>query len=66
MKLGDGVSQALALVGVTEERVRRWLGGPCNCEKRKIKLNQLGSWVFRILSGKLEKASEHLETMMKE
>ena len=66
MKLGDTTAKALASVGITEERVNRWLGGPCNCEKRRVKLNQLGSWVSRVLSGKMEKAEEHLETIMKE
>lgn len=52
MGLGDRVEQALRLVGVTPERVSRWLGRECGCEDRKQKLNQLGAWVARIFSGK--------------
>ena len=55
--LGDRVSQALATVGVTQERVSRWLGVPCNCDARKEKLNSLGRWVGRILRGAPEEVS---------
>jgi hypothetical protein len=62
--LGDRVSQALSLVGITEERVSEWLGRPCGCSERREKLNQLGQWVARVLSGKTEQAEEHLQEMI--
>lgn len=49
--LGDMVSDALALVGVTEERVTKWLGRPCGCGGRRRKLNKLGRWARQVLAG---------------
>ena len=63
MKLGDAVHEAFAKVGVTPERVEAWLGRPCGCAARQEKLNQLGRWVTRVLSGKTENAKEHLENI---
>jgi hypothetical protein len=51
MGLGDKVEQALKTVGITEERVSRWLGRPCGCRGRKEKLNKLGNWMARVLGG---------------
>lgn len=44
LRLGDKVEAALKAVGVTKERVSKWLGRPCNCDERKQKLNQLSEW----------------------
>lgn len=44
MTLGDVISSALARVGVTPAAVSGWLGGPCGCEERRLKLNALGAW----------------------
>ena len=52
--LGDNVAAALALVGVTEESVSAWMGAPCKCGERKRKLNEIGSWAMRVLSGSRE------------
>ena len=49
--LGDNIKKALSAVGITEERVSNWLGTPCNCAERVEKLNQLGNWASRVLSG---------------
>lgn len=40
--LGDMVKATLSAVGITEERVSRAIGRPCNCGKRAEKLNELG------------------------
>lgn len=40
--LGDRVSQALSLIGITEQRVSKLLGRPCGCGKRREALNRLG------------------------
>ena len=40
--LGDRVKKVLTTVGITPERVSRLTGRPCNCGKRKEKLNELG------------------------
>jgi len=62
--LGDHVEQALTAVGITSERVEKWLGRPCNCKKRKEKLNRLGAWAMRIVRGDTENAEEYLEDMI--
>lgn len=62
--LGDRVEQALSLVGITEERVSKWLGRPCGCNKRKRKLNQLGAWASRVLLGKTDRAEEYLDEIV--
>jgi hypothetical protein len=62
-RLGDVISQALALIGITEKKVSDWLGKPCGCAERREKLNALGAWANRILSGKVEKALEYFDQM---
>jgi len=52
--LGTSVKKALSFLGITEDRVSRWLGAPCNCAERVDKLNKLGQWASSILSGKQE------------
>ena len=42
--LGDAISSALSAVGITEERVSKWLGKPCGCGARKEKINNLHRW----------------------
>ena len=58
--LGDRVEQALRTVGITTERVERWIG-ECCCEERKDKLNYLDMWSRRVIRGKLEKAADLLQ-----
>lgn len=58
--LGDSVSAALGSVGVTPEAVSRWIGKPCGCEERRAKLNALGAWAARVLSGRVGNAREYL------
>lgn len=58
--LGDRMEQALTSVGITKERVEAWLGEPCRCPERKEKLNQLGRWLRRVTSGKIEHAQKYL------
>lgn len=62
--LGDLVSKALSTVGLSEERVSRWVGAPCGCPERKEKLNRLGFWATRVLKGQLDKAREFLESLI--
>lgn len=50
--LGESIQRALELVGITEERVSRWVGGECGCKDRKERLDRLGVWAWRILRGK--------------
>lgn len=66
MGLGDLVERALTSIGVTSERVERWLGRPCNCKERQQKLNQLGHWAARVSKGLVLKASEYLNSILEE
>lgn len=40
--LGDFVAGCLSAVGITKERVSRWLGYDCGCAKRQARWNELG------------------------
>ena len=60
--LGDVVEKALSTVGITSERVEAWLGKPCNCKKRRDRLNALDAWARGVLTGK-EGAKELDETI---
>lgn len=62
MELGDAVESALSSLGITKERVTEWLGRPCRCEERKIKLNQISIWARRALRGK--SGEEDLEDIL--
>lgn len=65
MQLGDDVEKALTLVGITKSRVSKWLGHDCKCKERQEKLNRLGAWAARVTEGRLERAKEFLETLLK-
>lgn len=41
--LGDMVSSALSLVGITKELVSKVVGGPCRCAKRQAAMNAAGA-----------------------
>lgn len=62
--LGDVIGEALNRVGVTEERVSKWLGKPCGCRRRKRKLNRLSKWVEQQLGATVEEAREMLGTIV--
>ena len=67
MLLGDMVEQALAIAGVTPERVGAWLqnGGICgSCQDRRDKLNALHLWARRTVVGKAGDAKRFLEDML--
>ena len=62
--LGTHIETALTSVGITSERVSRWLGKPCGCKERKDKLNQLGAWAHRVITGKEDDHKQRLETIV--
>lgn len=64
MGLGDLVERALAIVGVTPAKVSRILGSPCDCEDRKQKLNALGAWAHRVMTGRVLGAREYLNRIL--
>jgi len=63
-KIGDVIHTALETVGVTTDRVSKWLGKPCNCPERREKLNQLHRWAERIIAGRIDKAITYLEQII--
>jgi hypothetical protein len=62
--LGDLIESALSSVGVTEERVKAWVGD-CGCSERKQRLNTLSDWALRVL-GLIppEQAKDELDGMV--
>jgi len=65
-ELGDMIQEALSFVGITQERVSKWLGRPCNCQERVQKLNLISIWAKRVLSGKTDNAEKYLNQMIDE
>ena len=62
MQIGDAIHEALQRIGVTDDRVHRWLGRDCTgCRARRDKLNALGAWAARVLGGRLGGAGELLD-----
>ena len=66
VRLGDILETALKKVGITQEKVERFLGKPCKCPERRQKLNMLGAWAKRVLTGKTDDAEKHLLNIMNE
>ncbi len=64
--LGDAVESALAVVGISKEQVEWWVGGPCGCKQRQEKLNAIGRWAARVLSGKTDGMLRHLKSLVGE
>lgn len=64
--LGDTIETALGVLGITSDRVERWVGKPCGCKERREKLNSLHNWAHRIVAGKLEQGREYLEQLINE
>ncbi len=62
--IGDIMEQALERIGISQERVSRWIGKPCGCAERKQRLNQLHQWAIRVTKGRIEKAKEFLEQIL--
>jgi hypothetical protein len=64
--LGDLIESALTKVGITHERVERWLGRPCGCEERREKLNQIHAWAKSVISGRSLYPKKHLDGIVNE
>lgn len=65
VELGDAIEKALSSVGITSERVSKWLGRPCGCKARKERLNQLSRWAKRVISGEKEPTDNQLEEVLR-
>ena len=67
MQLGDAIGEALSRVGITDDRVARWLGRECGgCRSRRDKLNALGSWASRVARGGWDRARAALDLLIEE
>lgn len=65
--LGDTVQRSLETVGVTKEKVERWLGHTCQgCQERKTRLNMIHAWANRIAMDRTKNAIEYLQQMLGE
>ncbi len=62
--LGDRVESALSAVGITKDRVERWLGKKCGCAERKKKLNQLGTWAESVARSGAEAARSTINNLL--
>lgn len=66
--MGDAVESVLKSVGITEERVEKWLGKKCGCKQRKERLNLLSQWATqwlgRTTSNTAPEAARQLEGLM--
>ena len=52
--LGGVISRVLGIVGITDDRVTRWLGAPCGCKRRRDKLNRASDIAWSYLRGKID------------
>jgi len=68
--LGDVITAALTLVGITDDRVSKWLGKPCACPIYREKLNRLSSWarrsLKRIVLGNAKQSLTELEEILED
>lgn len=63
-KLGDLVESALSSIGITSERVSKWIGTECGCKERKEKLNMLTIWANRVLRIGKEDNNEEIKKQL--
>ena len=49
LRIGTAVAGALSAVGVTQERVKKWIKKDCGCEQRKAFLNSVGETVSAVV-----------------
>ena len=58
------VEAALRTVGITKDRVSKWLGRTCKCPERQESLNRLSRWAKRVLSGETADAEKYLSEII--
>lgn len=58
--LGSAVASVLFAVGVTEERVKKLVGGDCGCSKRKHWLNEAGVRAAAVIQDGLNAVANQL------
>lgn len=63
--IGTAIHNALESVGITEQRVERWLG-ECCCAERRRKLDALGLWAARSVKTGVESARNYLIALLED
>lgn len=66
MPLGTLLGKALAIIGVTDDRVSRLLGGKCRCPERRQWLDELSAAASRVVAGKPDAEKYFRELVEKE
>lgn len=61
---GDFVEEALNKIGLSSAILGAWLGRPCNCEERRLKLNAIDAWARRVVAGRVDRAKEYLSLIV--
>lgn len=64
LQVGTVIERALSSIGITSEKVEKFLGRPCGCKRRRDKLNQLSNWAFRVIRGSEPAPRESLDKMI--
>lgn len=61
--IGDHLYSFFQRIGVTEERVMKWLNSQCRCKERQQKLNDLDRLVRQSVKLTIEQAKHYLHVM---
>jgi hypothetical protein len=48
---GDLAEKTLSAVGITKDRVEKWIGPECGCKERQDKMNRFGQWLKKKIAG---------------
>lgn len=64
IELGDAVEALLSSVGITEERVTKWIGRPCGCKGRQERLNKISRWAKMYTKKKTRRAKKALKKLL--
>lgn len=56
LRLGSAIAAGLTMVGVTEERVKKLVGGDCGCKARQNKLDAFGEGVSKAVASTANRA----------
>lgn len=62
--VGNTVRAALGMIDTPVEQVERWLDLPAACSDVDQKLNQIGEWARRVVTGERDNAKQILATMI--
>lgn len=64
--IGDQIESALSKIGITKERVSKWIGGDCGCRERQELFNEIHLWALDVLEGKRRGMVRRLRRIIRE